>query len=127
MEMKTEVSEFYRDYRENLSTFSGPTVHTGRSIIKAKAAADSVIAGHSKHVAKKALPMAELVGDIKDQLDKTFAEHHGVAPVIRAQQWATNFRVFNMNFKDRAPIFDDDLGTIAARSSSSTVLVQDKY
>ena len=71
--------------------------------------------------------MAELVGDIKDQLDKTFAEHHGVAPVIRAQQWATNFRVFNMNFKDRAPIFDDDLGTIAARSSSSTVLVQDKY
>jgi len=94
---------------------------------KPKSAADSVITGHSKQVSKKALPMAELIGGIKDQLDKTFAEHHGVAPVIRAQQWATNFRVFNTNFKDRAPIFDDDLGTIAARSSSSTVLVQDKY
>ncbi len=85
-----------------------------------------MITGQSKQTAKKSLPMAELIAGIQDQLDKTFAEHHGLAPVIRAQQWAANFRVFNLNFKDKAPVFDDDLGTIAARSVTSTVLVQDR-
>ncbi len=84
------------------------------------------IAGPSKPVAKKALPMAELITGLKDQLDKAFADHQGTAPVIRPQQWATNFKVFNLNFKDRAPIYDGDLGTIAARSTSSTVMVPDK-
>jgi len=85
-----------------------------------------VITGQSEQTAKKSLPMAELIAGIQDQLDKTFAEHHGLAPVIRAQQWAANFRVFNLNFKDKAPVFDDDLGTITARSVTSTVLVQDR-
>jgi len=70
--------------------------------------------------------MAELITGLRDQLDKAFAVHQGTSPVIRPQQWATNFKVFNLNFKDRAPIYDGDWSTIVARSTSATVMVPDK-
>ena len=71
--------------------------------------------------------MADLISGIQDQLDKTFAGHQGLASVVKLQQWSSNFRVFNLNFNERAPTFDKDLINIAQTiNTSSTVLIPDK-
>ena len=93
---------------------------------KPRSAADAVT-GPVKQVARKALPMAELVSGLQEQLDRTFAEHQGLTAVVKPQMWAQNFRVFNLNFSERAPTFDKELSSIAKNiTTSSAVLVQDK-